>query len=347
MKHLFLILLFCSTAFGQDVRYISTSTGDDDLGDGLGWGTAWKTLGKAITDGQAAGDTVVCAGWSGSSGGNFNEQPEPTASGTGGSEIVWIDSLRYTDGYNSSPAAADSFWTATVDAQDTRSRFFVFDNDDFHHVVGFQFEDMRAGDGNGVYVNGDADGIDIFQCRFISNNRFDYRIEGGNAYGDIISCVFIGNGSIETSVVHVAGGGSGSEAISYINNTWVGTYTGDTIDITDRAVGITFRNNIIENKSTTNSDWTINIVDRDAIGDFNYNSFQGAQTDGNWFSFNGTAGSTITAWEDSVNNIDGDGATASTEEDSELKAEATTAYILASSPAAEAGTDLGYGNDRG
>ncbi len=91
MKRVLLTILLCWTSlgYGQDVRFVSANTGSD-AASGVDFANAWLTLGMAVSDGQAVGDTVVCVG-------TFTETLSPAVNGFFNNEIVWIDSLRYTD----------------------------------------------------------------------------------------------------------------------------------------------------------------------------------------------------------------------------------------------------------
>ena len=119
----------------------------------------------------------------------------------------------------------------------------------------------------------------------------------------------------------------------------------------DPQINLKSKNNIFQNTSSSNNDFAIDIITQggtiNAIGDWDFNIFEGNAGDGNWFRFNGTAGSTIAAWIDSVDNYDADGATNSLNGDPSLQSVTTTCFILDTSNAFEAGTDLGYGDDIG
>lgn len=341
MKRVLLTILFlylASLGYGQDVKYVSF-WGNDGSGDGS-QGNPWLTLGMAVSDGQAAGDTVVVHGFESSE--TFVEQLAPAADGTAGSKIVWIDSLRYADGINSTKP--DTFWTAVIDPGTFRC--IQLSGDDFHDFIGFNFLDPTL---YAIDIN-NADGNKFWQCKLSkidANNSSVFMLWQQNASVNdtLISCLVLTTKDVRFGI----GSDGSANSLVVLNSTIYMSATNWSSFLSQATSGasITLKNNIIQNYSTTSGDWAIAIDDVAGVADFNNNIFEGAGGDGNWFRFNGQTGSTIAAWEDSVNNYDADGATNSLNTDPSIQNPTTTAFILNTSPAAEAGVDLGYGNDIG
>ena len=128
---LLILILFPLTLFSA-THYVSANTGNDTNG-GTGWGDAWLTIGKAITDGLSAADIVVCVG-------TFTEEVATAVDGTSGNKITFIDSLRFTDGINFTNP--DTVWTAVIS---NNGGNYVFDvsNDNFQSIVGFDISDSN------------------------------------------------------------------------------------------------------------------------------------------------------------------------------------------------------------
>ncbi len=346
MKRVLLTIFLCWVSLGHaaDVRFVDGDDGNDSTGDGLAFVTAWLTLGKAVTDGQAAGDTVVCVG-------KFTEELAPTADGTNAAHIVFIDSLRYTDGVNSTKP--DTSWTAIIDGADVRSSPIDLNNDDYFDFIGFEVQ--RTGTGaQGIHAQGGSDNTIFWQMRVIDAETATgpmINIEG--AQGDtteIRSCVFIQTtGAVDRGIQLM---NSGSGLIRVLNNTVRGNFSAEGLLILLTSTGnIELKNNIIYNTSATASDFTIDldgtISQIDAyVHDFNNNLYFEDNLTA-WCEWDATTLNTIAVWEDSVNNHDADGASNSLNTDPSLQAVTTTAFILNTSAAAEAGVDLGFGNDIG
>jgi len=333
-----LIILLCWVSLGYpDTKFISANTGNDS-NSGNDFANAWLTLGKAVTDGQAAGDTIVCEG-------EFDEQLTPTADGTSGSKIVWIDSVRFTDGF--SATLPDTSWGAIIDRNGSAVHCFNSTNDDFHNFIGFEFE---GGTVANVIWNL-ADGLLFWQCKFDpTGDAGSSHISISNGTVDsVISCVFISSSEIANGSAFGANGTNPDDGIYIVNNTVYGNFKNDNPLEINGSGGWTVLNNLLQNiHSGAGNGYVVSIgTPASTVSNFNNNLFyqSGGKTD--WFIFNGTAGSTIAAWEDSVNNYDGDGATNSLNTDPSLQSVNTTAFILNTSAAFEAGTDLGYGDDIG
>ncbi len=339
MKRVLLTIFLCwvSVGHGQDVRYVSANTGSDLNLVAASWDSAWATLGMAVTDGQVAGDTVVCVG-------TFTEEVAPTADGSTNSYIVWIDSLLFTDGINHTKP--DTNWSAIIDGN-SGQRCVVLVGDDFHEFVGFGFTNA---DVNMIWQHSTTLNTIIRQCKLYNasdiNNWF---IDVSGDSMQVISSLFLedteANGCINT--------GGGTDFLQVYNNTFYGLFDFTTVEFTGSggSGGTKFKNNIVHNPRTVSSgDETIVVgVPASSILEFDFNLYMSSATITTKYEFNGADFDLIATWEDSVNNYDSPNGAANSigETDPELQAVATTAYILNTSPAAEAGTDLGFGNDIG
>ncbi len=326
MKRVLLtVLLFWVTlGYGQDVRFISDNTGNDS-NSGVDFANAWLTLGMAVSDGQAAGDTVVCVG-------TFTEELQPTADGTDGNPIVWIDSLRYVDGFNATQP--DTFWTAIIDGE---TYCVQTNDDDWYDFIGFN---MTSASSRLVFTSTISNGNKFYQVKFSGHDGSSWHILLTSTDNDLYSCLILDDGSSNFGL-SLESNYSGN----IYNNTFRGSFSTTIIQFTD-GIGTddcNFKNNIID--ATSGGDIDLRANFRDNINSFDNNIYNGTAT--NLWDFNSTAFNLIATWEDSVNNHDVDGAASSLGTDPVLQATATTAYILNTSPAAEAGEDLGRGNDIG
>ncbi len=330
------ILFWCISinGYSQSVWFVSANTGNDS-NDGTSWAQAELTLGEAAANDVTVGDTVVCVG-------TFTELLATSVDGTAGNYIVWIDSLRYTDGVNSTKP--DTVWTAIIDGT---SLCLNPTGEVFYKFIGFDF---TSSTGDGVNIGNASDNWTFWQNRWsgsISNDCLDVGVASGT--NEIISNLFIAGWR---SMRLLSAFLSGTWTIA--NNTSYSSQTIESVTISgddSPALTLELKNNIFYNTSTTNSDYAISVDPGNgtinAVDDWNNNLLEALTSNGDWFEFNGTAGSTIAAWEDSVNNYDADGATNTLNTDPSIQNPTTTAYILNTSPAAEAGVDLGFGNDIG
>lgn len=341
MKRVLLTILLCcwvSVGYGQDVKFISDNTGNDS-NSGVDFANAWLTLGKAVTDGQAAGDTVVCVG-------TFTEELDPTADGSTNNYIVWIDSLRYTDGLNAVPTGLDTFWTAVIDAG-TGTRCLALFADNFHEFIGFGFTNAAT---NMIVHNTNTLNAILRQCKLFGASD----INNGyiNCSGDsllIVSCLFLATSEAQLFI----DSGGNTDFLQLYNNTFYGILDLTAVDIAGSggSGGTKFKNNIVFNVGTGSSgDETIIVTSPgSSIEEFDFNLYMSDASITTKYEFNGANFNLIATWVDSINNYDSpNGASNSIgETDPSLQAVTTTAYILNTSAAAEAGTDLGFGNDIG
>ncbi len=332
-----LIILLCCVSFGhtQTVRYVSALSGSD-TDNGTTWALAWLTLGKAVSETQVAGDTVACHSIAGS---EFTENLTPSVDGTSSSKIVWIDSVRYEDGINLTQP--DTVWTAIV-APGSGDGINLA-GDDYHTFIGFHVDGALS---DGIEARISSTGILLLQCKVSMSTAAGSSLYLGSSAGvdSVISCLLIGTGD---NGIKATGGATHY----FVNNTIRGNWTSSfpSLGVHLNSEGYTFRNNIIEETSSTTSYHSIGTTSTvDYIDDFNNNIYF-APNQTNAFLFNGASFDLIATWEDSVNNAahDPDGASNSLLTDPALQSPTTTCFILDTSAAFEAGTDLGYGTDIG
>lgn len=334
MKKLLLIifiLLWSINASGT-TYFISANTGSD-ANTGLSWAQAWLTLVK--TDNVADGDTVVIVG-------TFSGQWSPGDNDT----IVLIDSLRYTDGINTT--VPDTSWSAIVErAAILGSR--LADSE----IIGIDFYDDEATDNYSVEILSD-DTLTFKQCRFrakdaASSTRLVF-LNAANSHFIFESCLFLSTGQ-ESGIYHFNSGG-----MAVVNCTFISTDgSGFSVDPmvfswTSNAMNILFkiRNNIVVNEHATREAFRVgntNFTNVDSF-DINHNLFYvpNHTKEAVW---RGTDILTTSVWQDTVNNHDADGGTNDTFENPALKAVTTSAYILKTSPAYNAGANLGLGLSKG
>jgi len=332
MKKILLIIL-CSVSLGysQTVRYVSANTGDD-TDPGTSWALAWLTLGEPVTRGQVEGDTVVAVG-------SFPEAISPNVDGSSGNSIVWIDSVRFEDGF--SLTVPDTNYSVTTTGANEWSLNF----DDFHVIIGFEHS-ATAGFG----LNWTGGDCKILQCRFNGDNsNAIINLEAGQR-DSVISCVFLPSASgrrfLRTSA-------DDNRDAYFVNNTIYGdVFNSQTLNLDvatfTRANGWTYKNNIIHHTANDNDAVRLAAAaDTVIFKDWNNNIYYFPAVTGNEFDFAGSNISTLSVWADSVNNYDPDGESNSLDTDPALQNVGTTAHILNTSVAAEAGSDLGFGNDIG
>jgi len=314
---LFLILLLSTGT----KRYIDGTSGNDTNG-GTSWADAWATLGKLNTS-AANGDTIYVVN-------TFVERYNPSHSG-----LVFIDSTREASWNDAQP---DTLWSATFDGTGNSFAVDIRSGDDNLKFVGIHFIE---GSLYAIQIKTAAKNTWFQQCKFTGNGLDLIAADTVN----VISNLFLSNGSDSYAIRPEAS----SSQLNIYNNTIYGEYLvagfGEV-----KADSINFQNNILVNTSSVSFDVTVRIdLSSDAKGaikTWDYNAYYRSITD-TWRFVNFF--STMATWVDSVNNY---GAGANNESNSintdpQLQNITTTAYITNSSPAYNAGTDLGYGDDMG
>jgi len=337
MKKVLLLILLCVASYvrAADVRFISANTGNDS-NSGVDFANAWLTLGKAVTDGQAAGDTVVIAG-------TFTELLSPSVDGTSGNSIVWIDSVYYTDGF---PAVVDTTWLAIIDGS-SLARCVDLSSDDFHKFIHI---DM-FGANTHVLQFSKADNSRLTHCRFRGHGDGSgvlVILTGSNSQTDTVDyCLFLGDNSVEDGLKIDNSSGTGLHVIDH--NTFHGSFTTQAVNLRSANGTITFTNNIIEN--TSSSDIGITLEDSSFLADtkFDFNITHSVTTTKRYHFTPGTPATdieSVTAWADSLQTIvSGTNADNSLGQDPLLLNEGTTCTIDGTSPAegaAQGGLDMGY-----
>ena len=346
IQRLFLIIsvwLFAVPCYSLDTVYISGNNGDD-LDDGSTWALAFFTHGAAIYSG---GDTVAIAG-------DMLESINPSASGTSGANrTVFIDSVRFTDGTNQAPTASDAAWSARFSLQDGAGfTINVEGTDDWIAFIGFTIDSAGS---ELVVFNTGANGIWMQQCRLWhrGNNASPYLFVNGTN-DTIVSNIILGEspGDATRLLDYSSGAGAGN---AFYNNTWVGQGNDVMIRFNhNNATGddITFKNNIVESTNTVATDIgighiSVNNSGANVIEDHDYNLwyFPNHTTRPFWFDI---AITTHAVFQDSVDNYVV-GAEANEVEGSDplLQSQSTLATITSSSPADNAGDDIGFGGDIG
>jgi hypothetical protein len=323
--------------YGRSRGYYQPSTdgyadwyadGDDgaDTNSGGTWATAFGTLGK-FNDVAVAGDTLACVG-------TFVELLAPTMDGVSGNKIVFIDSLRFTDGINLTQP--DTVWTAIVTRNGTANPAASFGNANYFTIIGFHFTNTN---GDNFTLSAVAYELSLYQCKFSDFDGYGLLMEGLSDY-EIISCLFLGDGVTPWAAIRDATGTGTTNKI--YNNTIYGSWAIDGgIRMTGSAsTAWDVRNNIVVNTSGTADDHAVEILNSQVIDTWDYNIYQ-AGIAAIW----GTTDSTITTlagWQTWVQaNGDVDGATNSLNQDPALKATATSCYIDYGD--AVTPVDLGYG----
>lgn len=320
----------CSKVNAQQTSFRVDCDDGNDGNDGTSF-PGFLTLTAAEQDADfGAGDTLIVVG-------TCTETLAPTETGTSGNKIVYIDSTRFTDGF--SLTVPDTVWPALIDGGGVRTfGIQMTSGDDFIDIIGIDFKQCNA-----RFIDMPTGSSDnkMLQCRFRDHgDGVGPAVSFTVGTDSLISCLFLADGAnnIDNAIGTVAGG-------YIVNNTFHGTFTSFCTDI-DGNTGIVFRNNLLNNVSSTAGDNTIKVFNVNAVGDFNNNLYHGPSLTNDW-RFVAANITLISVWEDSVNNHDADGATASINSDPSLQNVATTASILNTSAAFEAGTDLGFGDDIG
>jgi len=336
MKKLILItilfILILSPNLFSDTFYVSANTGNDS-NDGTSWANAWLTLGQ-LNGNISAGDSAILVG-------DFTEEWAPNYDGTSGNKVVHIDSVRFEDGF--SLTVPDTTWSAIVDADSTRNRALLLSGDEFLDFVGIQFQEAIL---TQVQINSTGNDNLFLQCRlFLAGDASMSALSIAGLRDTVISTLFLETSAGNTQTVSFS---STSDGIYFINNTLKQTATAqDQIGINSGSgSGHTLRNNLFEGTNVND------IVDlrtpTTSILVFNNNLYFDTDASTSW-DF-GAAGNitAVSVWADSVDNYDTpNGGDSSLDTDAVLQSDATTAFILNTSAAAEAGVDLGYGNDIG
>lgn len=322
-----LLILFCWVSFlNADINFISANTGNDSNG-GTGWGDAWLTIGNLVAN-AANGDTNYVVGL-------FQETYAPAHT-----DMFFLDSTRAADGWDE--FQPDTVWSATFDG-DTNARFMDISTGD--HRLKFVGISFLEGTADAVLLRNSADDAWFQQCKFTGLGVFLSSIDTAT----FISCLFLSPTATATGILEQS---PVAEMLTLHNNTFYGNWTTavwgavvmDSADV---------RNNIMQNISTTDFDVTIRI---DAVseapalfmqGRWDFNIYESAENNGDVWRFSAFFG-LIATWRDSVDNYAGTGAEGnSLNADPSLQNVTTTAYILDTSNAFEAGTDLGFGTDIG
>jgi len=177
MKKYILILLLIPVTLNATTYYVSSYTGDD--GDnGSTWALAFQTLGQADNT-VSAGDTVVCNGTWGALTVNGNH-------GTSGNTIVWIDSLRYTNGYNN--ALPQTTYSASIVV--TSAAFCIDIQRNYHEFLGFSMVGSSSCLGN-VQTNSDYDVLKncYLECSVLNSSNF--WTASGATDDSLISCLMV------------------------------------------------------------------------------------------------------------------------------------------------------------
>jgi len=336
MKRILIILLcWVSFANAQQTSFrVDCNDGNDSTNDGTTW-PGFLTLTAAEADGDfAEGDTIVFIG-------KCTEIFAPTQDGASGNKCVLIDSVSFVDGFT--PAQPDTVWLAEINGQDTRARCIALNADDFWDIIHVKTDSSTGED----LQLSSADGNKIQQSwlrgRPASGSARSVRIVGSSLTDSLISNVFHTQG--------VGGRGilmdnSTSTTHYIVNNTFIGDYRLSGFDLNASAGNLVFRNNLIHNTSAVSADFAFDVSNVTAVSDFNNNLYYAPSVTNTW-SFGGASFDLLATWVDSVDNHDADGATNSLNSDPALQNPNNTAHILNTSPAFEAGTDLGFGTDIG
>ena len=328
MKNIIIfIIIMVSCASSQTIYYVDSEGGDigDDGNSGTSEGAAFLTWDAADAV-ASAGDTIVIQGTS------TNERLNVTGSGR-----VWIDSLRYSkiQAGTFDLSYPDSIWTGGIDGGTESIAIDLGSGDDQEVFIGLE---ITNGSLFGVRCQGNEN-VTLIQCKLVtdaSSAIYANPVDTLNVY----SCLFIGSG-----VYAIDDNSTSSSHIDVVNSTFYGSYTNSCCGEV-KADSITWKNNIVENTSSSSFDVSIRLDDvSEAAAAFgtnqwDYNIYNAAASEKFRFSAFLT---TISVWQDSVNNYDTGspigGEANSDLDDPLLQNISTTCTITDSSPAWASGLE--------
>lgn len=333
---LFALIELVSYGHAGTVYYVHDSR-PDDSGNGLSWATAKQTL-TAFSGMLSAGDTVVAKGaW-----GTFNIDGADYPNGTSSDYVVFIDSLRYTNGYNE--AYPDTVYGARIYSF-TDSGLIL--NHSYYKFLGWSFW-SQANTKAGIDIGADGDYVVIQNCYAIQEYPRSYgvRFNVGSKNSKIISCLVLSDrgfgiwiGDDDTYIYNctiIKFGGDNS------NTQYSGIFTNSTayppVFVSNNMVIITVEH--------YDGHKFVNFHSQASTTQFDYNLYHAPEKTGSYFLYYTTVCDDIESWRTALSVEYAEAETHSVMSDP-LFLETSHYAIDETSPAYEAGYDLGYGTNVG
>ena len=335
MKKILLILL-CSVSFASAQQTLFRVDCDDgnDSNDGTSW-PGYLTVGAVHSDIDfTEGDTLVSTG-------TCTETFSPFDDGATNNKMFWMDSLVFADGWDPTSIDTSKVWSTILDGTASVAGGFSNGGDNFWTVIGIDFKDFTL-----YNIALAATDTKVTHCR--SRDHGDgvgalVNIQGTR--DSLITNLFLADTPVQFAI-WVVNSANGNVVV---NNTMYGDFTlYNRLDGTGTVTK--WQNNLIQSTSTGSGD---NVIRLDGgstgiiAGVWDNNLYWEATAITNSWHFNGASFDLLATWVDSVDNYLSGAEANALDADPLLQNVATTCSITDSSPAFEAGTDLGFGDDIG
>ncbi len=308
--------------------FYADAVNGNDANDGLSWANAEATLSAINGHNPAANDSIGLVG-------TFQEVWILDDDGTSGAgnQIVVRDSLSLVNGMNYSNPDTTNLWSATIDGEQN-VQCLQIERDDFWNIGGINF---IGATNRQVQFAAETDHSTLIQCRFnrhgdgtgSSDSFIALTTNSTGTVDSVISCFF---SAVDTTMVLGISNQNDGDGHVWMDNTWVGNYSNEIINMNSMDGTLEWKNNILDNDATGGAvAIQINSDAVAAISDFDNNIYNSAGT--NTFTFNGANFDLLATWVDSVNNYDADGEANAVLSDPVTQSNTTTGFIDTDSPA--------------